>query len=139
MNRWLLLLAALAACALARGSGSAVSAAAQEISGQELAKQEPSFWMKKKLDFSQNILAGIATADFEKVEQNARAMRSLNQIEKFVRGRGTNGYRTQLQVFEFANDELVRFAGEKNVDGAGLAFTQLTLSCVNCHKQMRRD
>lgn len=103
----------------------------------EAAKHDPSFWMKKKLEFSQEILSGIATADFPKIGEHAKAMRGLNRIEKFSRGMGTPGYRTQLQTFEFANDELVRAAEEENVDAAALAFTQLTLSCVNCHKQLR--
>jgi soluble cytochrome b562 len=108
-------------------------AQAQEKEGKE---QPASFWMKKKLDYSQNILAGIATADFDKIVQNAQSMRSLNKIESFIRGR-TPGYRNQLQIFEVSLDEIIRQAQKDNVDGAALAFTQLTISCVNCHKQLR--
>ena len=100
-------------------------------------KDQPvSFWMKKKLDYSQNILAGIATADFDKVAENAQAMRHLSTIEGFIRGR-TPGYRTQLHFFEESADEIIRQAKKDNVEGAALAFTQLTVSCVNCHKQLR--
>lgn len=34
-------------------------------------------------------------------------------------------------------DEIVRQAKKDNVDGTALAFTQLTISCVNCHKHLR--
>jgi hypothetical protein len=98
--------------------------------------QPTSFWMKKKLEFSQQILAGITTADFDKVVENGQAMRSLSKIEGFIRGQ-TPGYRTQLQIFEESADEIVRQAKNDNVEGATLAFTQLTISCVNCHKQLR--
>jgi hypothetical protein len=98
--------------------------------------QPTSFWMQRKLEFSKQILAGIATADFEKMVENGEAMRKLSTIEGFIRGR-TPGYRTQLQVFEDSADEIVRQAKKDNVDGAALAFTQLTISCVNCHKQLR--
>ncbi len=48
------------------------------------------------------------------------------------------GYKTQLEVFATANEEIIRQADEDNVEGAALAFTQLTISCVNCHKQLRK-
>jgi len=46
-------------------------------------------------------------------------------------------YRTQLRLFEFADRELIRAAAEKNLDAATLAYNQLTVSCVNCHKIVR--
>jgi len=103
----------------------------------EAGKEQPvSFWMKKKLEYSQNILAGIANADFDKIVVNAESMRDLSKIEGFVRG-GMPGYRTQLHIFEESTDEIIRQAKKDNVDGAALAFTQLTISCVNCHKHLR--
>lgn len=98
--------------------------------------KQASVWMRKKLDYSQNILAGITAGDFELVSQNANAMKGLAKIESFVRGRSP-GYRAQLQIFQEANEELLRQARKENADGAALAFTQLTISCVNCHKQLR--
>lgn len=100
-------------------------------------KQPESVWMKKKLEYSKDILEGITTEDFETVERAAAAMRRMSALEGFVRRKDTKEYRAQLTIFEFANDELLRHAGNKDVDGATLAFTQLTLSCVNCHKQLR--
>lgn len=96
-----------------------------------------SFWMDKKLEYSQHILSGLALEDFEKIGRTAQAMQRLGKIETFVRRHDTEAYRTQFRVFQFANEELIRLAAEKNIDGAALAFTQLTLSCVNCHKQLR--
>ena len=96
-----------------------------------------SVWMKAKLTYSQNILAGLAKADFAAIRENAEAMSKFSQIEKWVRRREP-GYEIQLKVFQFANEELVRQADAQNVDGAALAFTQLTLSCVNCHKEIRK-
>jgi hypothetical protein len=119
---------ALGPRSIARAAGDEKDAAA----GQ----QPMSFWMKKKLDYSQNILAGIATGDFDKIAENAESMRTLSKVEGFVRGR-TPGYRTQLQIFEEATNEIVRQANKDNVEGAALAFTQVTISCVNCHKHLR--
>jgi hypothetical protein len=111
---------------------------APTVNGQDTSEknQPTSFWMQKKLDYSKNILAGITTADFDKIVENAESMRRLSAIEGFVRGR-MPGYRTQLQIFEESADEIIRQGKKDNVDGAALAFTQLTISCVNCHKQLR--
>ncbi|MFN0020202.1 MAG: hypothetical protein ACKVP0_18225 [Pirellulaceae bacterium] len=98
--------------------------------------KNPSIWMKKKLDYSQNILAGITAEDFDKIADNARAMKGLGKFEAFVRSRNA-AYTRQLQVFDEINDEMIRQADNDNVEGVTLAFTQLTVNCVNCHKVLR--
>lgn len=98
--------------------------------------QTVSFWMRKKLEFSQNILGGIATADFDEIVSNAESMGRLSRVEGFIR-RQTPGYQTQLKIFEDAVAEITRQAKRESVEGAGLAFTQMTFSCVNCHKRLR--
>jgi cytochrome c556 len=108
-------------------------------SGQEQKPSEQeksSVWMKKKLEFSQNILAGLTEADFDKVRANAEAMNFLGYLEKWFRA-DMPDYKRQVSYFEFANRELIRQAREKNLDGATLAYNQLTVSCVQCHKIVR--
>ena len=98
--------------------------------------QKPSVWMKKKLEFTEKILAGLASEDYDNIGKNARLMNTMSHLEKWVRG-NTPEYRTQLKIFQNANDHLIRMADEKNLDGAALAYVQMTLSCVNCHKVVR--
>jgi hypothetical protein len=105
------------------------------IAGDEPA-QKSSLWMRQKLQASQAILGGLADADFESIGKNAQAMDLLTYLEKWARA-DTPGYRTQLRLFEFADRELIRAAREKNLDAAALAYTQLTISCVNCHRIVR--
>lgn len=100
------------------------------------APEDVSYWMKKKLEFSQNVLAALTKADFDDISENAQKMRDLNRFESFVRRR-TPAYRTQLRFFQHANAELVRASEARNIEAATLAFNQLTNSCVNCHKQLR--
>ena len=103
------------------------------------AEEEPkksSLWMRQKLQASQAILAGLADADFDAIRQNAQAMSLMEYLEKSLRA-DIPGYRTQLRLFEFADRELIRAARENNIDAATLAYTQLTISCVNCHKIVR--
>ena len=101
-------------------------------------KDEPSFWMKQKLIYSQEILGGLAKEDFDLIKTNAMAMKGLNKIEFFVRQK-PEGYRTQLKTFQFSVDQLIHAADDANLDGATLAFTQMTISCVNCHKELRKE
>jgi len=113
-----------------------VCLAATTIHGGDTEQKTQSYWMQKKLEYSQNILSALATEDFEAIRTNAASMKALDALEKFVHPRPKD-YRMQLQTFQFANDELIRNSREKNVDGAALAYVQLTLSCVNCHKVLR--
>lgn len=101
-------------------------------------ENEPSFWMKQKLKYSQEILNGLAQEDYGLIAKNAASMQGLNKIEFFVRQK-PEGYRTQLKSFQFSVNELVRSAEDENIDGATLAFTQMTISCVNCHKEVRKQ
>lgn len=104
---------------------------------QKPSEQEKSaIWMKKKLEFSQNILAGLTESDFEKIRVNALAMNFMDYLEKWARS-GTPEYKRQMSYYEFANRELMRQAREKNLDGATLAYNQLTVTCVQCHKIVR--
>ena len=126
MKRFVIALAAIG-CLLLNASGAAAD---------EKQEQEPSFWMKQKLIYSQNILHGLVAEDYDEIHQNAMAMKGLNQVEYFVR-RKPEGYRTQLRIFQYAVDELAKNASDDDLEGATLAFTQMTISCVNCHKQLR--
>jgi len=105
--------------------------------GDEQAKEkEPSIWMKQKLVASQNILAGLTKADFGAIEKNAQSMLVVGYLEKWVRAE-TPGYQNLMKDFEYANKSMTLAARERNLDGATIAYLQLTISCVNCHKIVR--
>jgi hypothetical protein len=105
--------------------------------GDEPPKEKAaSLWMKQKLVASQNILGGLTKADFGMIVDNAQSMLVVGYLEKWMRA-NTPGYDTMLKDFEYANKSLVLAAREKNLDGATVAYLQLTLSCVNCHKVVR--
>ncbi len=126
-------LAALAALLVTLVAASACGSGEPDKKADE---DKASVWMKKKLEFSQNILAGLTRSDFTAVHDNAEAMGYLGHLEKWVRA-DVPGYKQQMSYFEFANKELIREAKEKNLEGATLAYNQLTVSCVQCHKVVR--
>lgn len=115
--------------------GVAVLLPAASASAENEGDAPGSFWMQKKLEYSENILAGLARENFDQIAKNARSMNALSQMEKWVRG--TAEYRTQLRIFQNANKQLIAMADNQQLDGAALAYVQLTLSCVNCHKAVR--
>jgi hypothetical protein len=94
--------------------------------------------MKQKLVASQNILAGLTKGDYPLIEKNAQSMLAVGYLEKWVRS-GTPRYQKLMNDFEYANKSLTLAAREQNLDGATIAYVQLTVSCVHCHKIVRGD
>ena len=91
--------------------------------------------MAKKLEYSKNILDGLVTEDFDKILKSAESLNQLGK-RKWLENESA-AYRSQNQVFWFTTGALVLAAQEKNVDSAALSYTQMTVSCVNCHKLLR--
>lgn len=132
------------------GAGAAVSAqgddapkqktspAASAVQAKTVADQikESKFWMDQKLTRTQNILAGLTRGDYDSVTENAKALNVLNYLEAYVRS-DVPEYKEQLQLFKFANGSLIKSARAKNTEAATLAYTQLCISCVNCHNVLR--
>jgi hypothetical protein len=98
--------------------------------------EEAAAWMRAKGKAAEAILAGLTEGDLEKVRANAQAMHDLGYLEKWGRA-DTPGYKAQVGYFEFANRELIRQAKARNIGGATLAYTQLVVTCVQCHKVVR--
>ncbi|MHC5539828.1 hypothetical protein ACYOEI_16540 [Singulisphaera rosea] len=133
-----LLVAALALpIVFTRGLGArAQGRDAREDQVADVPQDKSSIWMKHKLDASQKILEGMTRADYKQIEKNARSMKVMAYLEGYFRA-DMPGYKAQLHAFENANEAIVRAAQEKNLDGATIAYTQLTISCVSCHKLVR--
>ena len=92
--------------------------------------------MRSKLEHSKNIMEGLTREDFNTIGREAKSMKGLTALEGWFRA-DTPRYKAQLNAFWLANDALIQAADEKNLDAATIAYTQLTISCVNCHKQVR--
>ena len=99
--------------------------------------KEMSVWMRKKMDYSQAILRGLAMGDYEAIEVSAAQMHRLNKVEGFVRRRNPR-YTRYVREFESISSELVEQAKAENLAGVTLTFNQMTVNCVNCHREMRK-
>ncbi len=92
--------------------------------------------MKAKLQHSQAALEGIALADFDAVQASAQKLTQLSQAAGW-RTRRTPEYDLFTAEFRRRTEALEQSAREKNIDGATLAYSQMTFTCVNCHKYIR--
>jgi cytochrome c556 len=113
-------------------------------SGQESNKEEKkdkkketvSDLMQKKLKNSQKVLEGIAMNDFDMIAKNAD---EIVQISRDTEWKVVKAPRYELFSDEFRGnaETLIKEAKTKNLDGAALAYVEMTLNCVKCHKYVR--
>jgi hypothetical protein len=99
-------------------------------------KDEVKELMRSKLQHSQKILEAIVTNDFDALTKHAD---ELILISKKVGWKVLNNPKYELYSNDFRRnaEALIQNAKEKNTDGAALAYVDLTLSCVKCHKHVR--
>jgi hypothetical protein len=92
--------------------------------------------MRKKLKHAQAVLEGIAVNDFDKIAQSSDELMLISKAAEW-RVVKTPDYDLHSNSFRRACESLKEKAKEKNLDGAALAYVDLTLSCVRCHKYVR--
>lgn len=117
----------------------AVVAVVALLAGQGRSQKEDklSEFMRAKLVHSQKILEGLATEDYDMIAKNSQEMSLLSQAASW-QVLQTPEYMQHSAEFRRSADELTRVAKEKNIDAAALAYVDVTLKCVNCHKYVRR-
>lgn len=113
-----------------------VIALAWPIRGQDDPGRSLRQFMRQKLDHSQKVLEGITLEDFTLVKDNARQLAALSQTASW-RVMQSPQYTQYSAEFGRLAEKLVRMADDRNIDGATLAYVELTINCVNCHKYFR--
>jgi hypothetical protein len=92
--------------------------------------------MKKKLVEAQKVLEGIALGEFDQVARHADELLRLSKRAEW-KVLKTPLYEVYSNEFQSNIEDLIKSARRKNVDGAALAYVDLTLTCVKCHKHVR--
>ena len=102
-------------------------------------KQDRSEFMRRKLEFSKNVLEGLALEQYPMIEKNAKALKVLSQAAEWEVPTIPNAtdYVALTSEFQRYADDLVKAAKQGNIDGATLAYVKLTMNCVQCHKYVR--
>jgi hypothetical protein len=131
-RRWIILGSLLLGVAIGRLLLSQTSS-----SSQPQTKMSPTqLFMRLKMEPAKLILEGIATENYDLIASSAQQVQLLTLDEKW----------NVMQTEEYLRDsdefqrsvQLVRDnAKNRNLDGATLAYMQMTLNCIKCHRDMR--
>lgn len=92
--------------------------------------------MKEKLRQAQLLLDGLATNDFAKIEKSAKELMIISKTAEFTAVK-TREYEIHTNEFRRALETITKRAQAKNLDGATLAYVDMTMSCVRCHEHTR--
>lgn len=93
-------------------------------------------FMRGKLDSSRDLIEGLTTEDFDQIVQAADRLRLMSKKAEW------NSIKTERYVqhsleFQRTTEQLAKAGREKKLDAAALAWTQVMLNCVNCHRDSR--
>src|SRR5437899_539439 len=102
------------------------------IAAENAIKEE----MRLKLFFAQGILEGITSENYPLIATNAYKLKHFSQSPGWDLRKAPE-YRRLTTDFQRSVDAVARAADKRNVDGATVAYFQLTTSCVTCHKYLR--
>jgi hypothetical protein len=105
----------------------------QETQSQQ---KDSSEFMQRKLDFTRAVVDGLATEDFQKISKGAQDLMLLSH-EADWKVITTPEYLKMSRDFRETTGRLREQGRQKNLDGATLAYFEVTLNCIRCHKQLR--
>ncbi len=93
--------------------------------------------MREKLSYSQQLLDSVVTSRWAQLEQQATALRKLTDRSAWMVLQSPE-YARQTVRFTRALDDLVEAARRRDLDATPVAYTAMTMSCVQCHRQVAR-
>lgn len=107
-------------------------------SGSTTYSQDPSLRdiMQRKLDHAHNILDSLAVEDFDGLAESARELERLVGEATWL-GQPDAAFTAQLQRFRWSIETLRLAADDRDIDAAALGYVDMTLRCVQCHKNLR--
>ena len=68
---------------------------------------------------------------------HVRRLAKISKAAEFLNALKTDDYRLQMAVFRRSAETVSKRAKEGNLDGATLAYVDMTLTCVKCHQTTR--
>ena len=93
--------------------------------------------MQVKLKRAHALLEALVKEDFKTMQQSAASLAEISRATAFLRAYKTEEYELQARVFQNSADTLAAKAKDKNLDGATLAYLDMTQCCVACHTHFR--
>jgi len=93
-------------------------------------------FMRAKLGHAQLVLEGLALADYDLIARGAHDLALASQASSW-QVLQTEDYARQSREFRRVCESLRSAAKDKNLDGSALAWMEVTLKCIQCHKYVR--
>jgi len=93
-------------------------------------------FMRAKLGHSQRVLEGLSLEDYDLIARGAQELSLASQASSW-QVLQTEEYARQSGEFRRSCDSLRNAAKAKNLDGAALAWMEVTMKCIQCHKYVR--
>lgn len=93
-------------------------------------------FMRAKLAHSQNVLEGLAVEDFDLIDRGANDLALASQASSW-QVLQTADYARHSDEFRRSCNALRAAAKARNLDGAALAWMEVTMKCIQCHKYVR--
>ena len=95
-------------------------------------------FMRAKLDHASEVLEGLSLADFEKIRRGGQRLALASQASSW-QVLQSEEYARQSLAFRRACERLEQAATDKNLDAAALAWMDVTMRCIQCHRYVRDD
>lgn len=99
---------------------------------------EVAVFMRAKLEHSQLVFEGLALADYELIARGANNLALASQASSW-QVLQTPEYARQSSEFRRSCESLRTAARQKNLDAAALAWMEVTLKCIQCHRYVRDE
>ena len=94
--------------------------------------------MRQKVAYSQQVLVGLTLEDYGLIANNAEKLVELSNKTNWY-SRQVPEYDLFLNEFRRNAQELMKAGQQNNLDAASLAYVQMVMSCVSCHKFIRKS
>ena len=127
---------------LAAGAALAVVAALVAVAtvpaadGPAVEPDKVAAFMRAKLGHSQNVLEGLTVEDFDLIDKGAQDLALASQASSW-QVLQTEDYARHSDDFRRSCNALRAAAKARNLDGAALAWMEVTMKCIQCHKYVR--
>ncbi len=92
--------------------------------------------MQLKLEYSKQVLEGLALEDYDKISKNSQAL-GLLSLESGWKIIQTEEYVKQSNDFRRTADVITKASRGKNLERAALGYVALTVRCIECHGYLR--
>lgn len=127
----------LAAIVIVSGLVVGMTGAEEKLKKKPVEEDRQATIMKNKLLHSHRLLKSLAQEDFAALEDSAQKLSKIAK-EQWLKNPSPK-YRAQLQIFWTTLGGIESGAKAGDIEEATLAYMQMTLSCVRCHKIIRRE